>query len=255
MTSVILLVLGAIVGSFLNVVGLRFNSGVTLAGRSKCQSCSKTLSWWELLPIISFFILRRRCSGCRTKISWQYPIVEILTGLVFLSIFNLEFSIFNKFILILVFCIYIAIVIYDLRHKIIPDSLVYSAIGLSLVYALLNLQTYQLIDFLAGPILFLFFAAIWFLSRGRALGFGDAKLVLSVGVLLGAASGFSAIVLAFWLGAAFGLSLLTIDSLKPLLRGDKQITMKSEIPFAPFIILGAWLSLIFNLDLLHVSLF
>ena len=78
------------------------------------------------------------------------------------------------------------------------------------------------------------------------MGFGDAKLALSMGFLLGIAAGISAIVLAFWIGALAGIFWLIVN---------RNITMKSEIPFAPFLILGGWLSLIFDLDLLHVSLF
>ncbi|MDO8565244.1 MAG: prepilin peptidase [bacterium] len=175
----------------------------------------------------------------------QYPAIEILTGLIFATIFNLEFSIFNKFILILVFCIYIVITIYDLRHKIIPDALVYFSILLSVVGRWLWVGS--TLDLLAGPILFAFFASIWLLSRGKAMGFGDAKLGLSIGLLLGASAGFSAITLAFWIGAVFGIIYM--------IYSHKKITIKSEIPFAPFMVLGAWLSIILNLDLLHVSLF
>ena len=78
------------------------------------------------------------------------------------------------------------------------------------------------------------------------MGFGDAKLGLSIGLLLGGGAGFSAVILAFWIGAVLGLLSLI---------GNRNITMKSEIPFAPFLVLGSWLSLVFGLDLLHVSLF
>ena len=258
MTTVILFVFGALVGSFLNVVGLRWNSGLTLGGRSACASCNKTLRWWELVPIVSFLWLRARCARCRAKISWQYPAVEILTGLIFATIYNLQFTIFNKFILLLVFCIYIVIVIYDARHKIIPDNLVYSAIVLSLIISVLRFiwdLDIGIWDLAAGPILFIFFASIWLISSGKAMGFGDAKLGLSIGLLLGAAAGFSAIIIAFWVGALFGVAYLLISRLSPLLSGAKKITIKEEIPFAPFMVMGAWVSLIFNLDLLHVSLF
>ncbi|KKW09576.1 MAG: hypothetical protein UY47_C0011G0012 [Parcubacteria group bacterium GW2011_GWB1_49_7] len=133
MTVVVLFVLGTVVGSFLNVVGLRWGSGRTLLGRSSCPSCRKVLEWYELIPLFSFLILRRRCLNCGEKISWQYPAVEILTGLVFATIFNFQFSIFQNLLFLTVFCIYIVIVIYDIHHKIIPDKLVYAAILLSVV--------------------------------------------------------------------------------------------------------------------------
>jgi prepilin signal peptidase PulO-like enzyme (type II secretory pathway) len=252
-------ILGSIVGSFLNVVGLRWNSGTTLAGRSFCFSCRKKLEWWELVPIVSFFILRGRCSSCRSKISWQYPLVEVLAGLVFLSIFNLQFSIFGKFspafflsalLYAIVFSIYIVISIYDLRHKIIPDELAYAAIAVSIGILILKfILGFEIgaLDLAAGPVLFLLFGAIWLFSRGRAMGFGDAKLALSIGILLGAAQGLSAAVLAFWIG--------TLAVFVWMLIARKRLTMKSEIPFGPFLVIGAWISLIFGLNLLYVSTF
>ncbi|OHA89249.1 MAG: hypothetical protein A3C70_00170 [Candidatus Zambryskibacteria bacterium RIFCSPHIGHO2_02_FULL_43_14] len=250
MINVFLFVLGAIVGSFLNVVGLRWDllrhGGVlsTLGGRSSCPSCRKVLEWYELIPIFSFLILRGRCLSCGGKISWQYPIVELWTGLIFATV---------PYIFIPVFCVYIVITIYDLRHKIIPNPLVYSAILLSLTIPLFFIH-YTLLDWFSGPILFAFFASIWFLSRGRAMGFGDAKLGLSVGLLLGASQGFSAIVLAFWIGALGSLAYLFLNKID-FLKNTKRLTMKSEIPFAPFIVVGAWMSLMFHLNIFHVALF
>ena len=255
---------GLIIGSFLNVVGLRWNSGVPLSGRSGCPHCGKKLVWYELIPILSFLFLRGRCSQCHSKISLQYPLIEILTGLVFVTIFNFQFSIFKEFSLeFIVYCllfivissIYIVILIYDFHHKIIPDSLVYSAIIVALIF---RITTYYLLpatyywDFLAGPIIFLFFALIWLFSRGRAMGFGDAKLGLSIGLLLGARAGFSAIILAFWIGASVMLLVMFFSSCFGLFNKDKKLTMKSEIPFAPFMILGAWISLIYELNLLQI---
>jgi prepilin signal peptidase PulO-like enzyme (type II secretory pathway) len=260
---VILFVFGVAIGSFLNVVALRLNSGLSILGRSGCASCGRALSWWELMPILSFFILRGKCRECHAKISWQYPLVELWTGLIFISIYNLQFSIYKEFspdfivhcsLLLVIFSIYIVITIYDIRHKIIPDQLVYLSVILSLIVPL-SIVHYSLLDWLTGPILFLFFASIWLVSKGRAMGFGDAKLALSLGLLLGAQAGFSATILSFWIGAIFGLTAIIYGWLNPLLSRVKKFTMKSEIPFAPFLILGAWLSVVFQLDLLHVSLF
>ncbi|MBX4195660.1 prepilin peptidase [Candidatus Parcubacteria bacterium] len=235
-----LFVLGAIVGSFLNVVGLRYRSGLSLGGRSSCASCASELRWWELLPVASFFFLRGRCSRCKTPISLQYVSVEIFTGLVFATLSYLYWPIF---------ALYIVIVIYDFRHKIIPDQLVYGAIFLSLLFRFYTGG--GTIDWLSGPVLFALFGLGWLLSRGRALGFGDAKLALSVGLLLGGAYGLSAIVLSFWIGTAVTLPLMLFGKI----FSAKRITIKSEIPFAPFMVAGAWVSLVFHLDILHVLSF
>lgn len=253
MTSVILFVFGAIIGSFLNVFALRSRSGLTLSGRSHCPHCGKTLHALELIPILSFLFLGGRCRGCHGRISSQYPLVEAWTGVLFLTLFNPSLSLLANACLLITFCLYVAITIYDFRHKIIPDSMVYSGTLSAILFRFLVGGTLH--DWLAGPILFCFFGALWLLSRGRAMGFGDAKLALSVGLLLGVAQGFSAIVLAFWIGAAFGLLLILFQRINPLLSRVKKITIKSEIPFAPFIILGAWLSIMFHLDILHASFF
>ncbi len=253
MTLVILFVLGVMIGSFLNVLALRLNTGLSLGGRSSCPSCRHALAWYELVPILSFLFLKGRCRACGARISYQYPLVEFLTGLIFVSIYTTYGLTLYATLLVVVFCLYLVIVIYDLRHKIIPDSLVYLCIVLSLsTYFLLPTST---IDLLAGPILFVFFASIWFVTQGKALGFGDSKLVASFGFLLGAAQAFSAVVLAFWIGAVFGLLAMLVSRIYPLLSKGKGLTMKSELPFAPFLVLGAWLSLIFNLDLLYAAYF
>jgi prepilin signal peptidase PulO-like enzyme (type II secretory pathway) len=251
--------LGVIVGSFLNVVGLRWNSGLTLGGRSFCVSCRRKLRWWELLPVISFVVLRGRCKGCGSRISWQYPIIELWTGLVFASLFyvinpSTLISLVSYALIVLVFCIYTVILIYDLHHKIIPDSLVYISI---VVAALLHILIgdHGLLDWFTGPVIFMFFGIIWLVSKGRAVGLGDAKLGASIGTLLGAAQGLSAIVLAFWIGTAVVLSYMALGRISALLIGAKRLTMKSEIPFGPFMVLGALLAFLFNLDLLYVSLF
>lgn len=254
MALVILFVLGTIVGSFLNVVGLRWDSK-HFGGRSGCPHCGKTLSWHELIPVLSFFLLKRKCSGCQAPISWQYPIIEIWTGLIFASLFHIIdplnlLSFLNYLVLVAVFSLYIVITIYDTRHKIIPDPLVYLATGLSLLVPLF-LSDPTLLDWLAGPIIFAFFGSIWLFSRGRAMGFGDAKLGLSVGLILGAAKGFSAIIFAFWLGALAAFVLLFAVKLG-FIKSDKGLTMKSEVPFGPAIVLGAWLALFFHLNFNHV---
>ncbi len=244
MTTVILFVFGLIVGSFLNVLGLRWNSGVSVGGRSFCVACKKPLRFWELVPMMSFIGLGGKCGGCKTKISWQYPLVELWTALLFISITN--------YLALIVFCIYAVITIYDSRHKIIPDALSYSALIIAITYRFM-IGGSSTLDWFAGPILFLFFFLIWWISKGRAMGFGDAKLALSVGILLGAANGFSALVLAFVIGSVMSLAYMGLTKvLGPLFNDQKRLTMSSEIPFAPFLVFGAWLALIYNLDLLNV---
>lgn len=256
-----LLILGLLFGSFLNVLALRHNSGLSILGRSRCSRCNRTLGPIELVPVLSFLWLKGRCRNCHAKISVQYPLVELATAIVFVTVFNPLSGMLLNILSLVIFSLYIAIVIYDFRHKIIPDRFVFPAIVLSIVFRMI--VGGEVLDYWAGPLLALFFAFIWFVSKGRAMGFGDAKLVLSVGALLGASMGFSAIILSFWIGALYGVGIIAYSRFSALwkrIKGIKisesgQITLKSEVPFAPFIILGAWLALVWELDLLHVSIF
>ncbi|MEX0919319.1 MAG: prepilin peptidase [Parcubacteria group bacterium] len=250
--------LGLIFGSFINVLGLRWNSGLGFSGRSFCATCGKRLKWWELIPLLSFILLKARCSKCRTKISWLYPLVEVWTGVLFVSIYlaidpSGSLSFFYYLIITTVFCIYTAIGIYDFRHKIIPDNLVYLSIILAFSSRFLIDSNY--LDWLSGPIAFTFLGLIWLLTKGKALGFGDAKLGLSIGFLLGGSMGLSALALAFWIGAVMGLLYILFMRIYPLFGSGKKITMKSEIPFAPFMILGAWLALVFQVNIFNVPPF
>lgn len=237
--------LGLIVGSFLNVVIYRYNTGLSVArGRSRCLACARDLRWHELLPLFSFAIQRGRCRRCFTRLSWQYPLVEALTAILFVICYW-TFGISVSLLLHLVIsCLSLVILVYDLRHKIIPDGLVYAFIALALVATLAQRDLLLLGNHvLAGLLLFAFFGGLWWVSRGRWMGFGDAKLGLGVGLLLGLAGGFSAVVLAFWIGAVASLAILAYNKLSR----RRGLTLKSEVPFAPFIILGLWLNLFFHL--------
>lgn len=156
-------------------------------------------------------------------------------------------------LLVATFSLYTVIAIYDLQHKIIPDTLVYPAILLSTIFSIIGHR--PIYDWLAGLSIFFFFYIIWYMSKGRAMGFGDAKLGLSIGFLLGLVRGLSALAFAFWSGTIVALILLVLSRSYPLFRAGKQLTIKSEIPFAPFLVFGALLAIIFHADLFHISLF
>ncbi len=252
--AIFFFIFGAIIGSFLNVVILRYGTGFSfVSGHSKCFSCSHKLAWYDLVPIFSFIFLRGKCRYCGSKISYQYPLVEIISGLVFLSLYFWVF-LFNPIAFVfdaIVFCLLLAIAVYDFRHKIIPDGLVYTFIGVSLVKVLYftgfsHILSYPFyLDLLTGPILFLFFYILWAVSRGRWIGFGDAKLALGVGWFMGFYASISAIILSFWLGAIISLILVALGKLNFL---PKKLTIKSEVPFAPFIILSVLVEYFVHFD-------
>jgi leader peptidase (prepilin peptidase)/N-methyltransferase len=241
--EVFVFIFGTLIGSFLNVVILRYNTGESMVQPgSRCFSCGKKLQGYELIPILSFIIQGGRCRNCKSRISWQYPMIEILTGLVFLLIFNFQFSILQLIYYWAVFSLLIVIAIYDLRHQIIPNGFVYAFDILAFLSLFenwkLKIENFDLASLLAGLIFFCFFASLWLFSKGQWMGFGDAKLSLGIGWLLGLLKGILAILLSFWLGAAVGIFLL-------FFLKDKY-NIKSKISFGPFLVLGCLLAFFFG---------
>jgi len=236
---VLVFLLGVSIGSFVNAWSFRYGTGRSILAPSSCFSCGRRLAWYELFPIASFLALRGKCRTCRVKLSLQYPIVELITGIVFVLIFwklqISDFSLESCFLFLASFSFWsliIAISVYDFREKIIPDGAVYSAAALALISNPKN--------FLAGIILAAPLAAFWFFSRGRWMGFGDAKLQLGLGFLLGLSVGFSGLLFGFWLGALAGVFLMII----------KKAGMKTELPFGPFLALGAFIAWLANFNVM-----
>lgn len=235
-------ILGLCIGSFLNCMIYRQEQEKTLEGRSFCPNCKHTLLWNDLFPVFSFIFLKGKCRYCNKKISWQYPLVEIATALIFLWIFlmNSQYTISNIINIIFLFYIFscfIAIFVYDLKHYIIPDNILFPAIFISLAYKLiLNHGIQNIINLtLAIVIASGFFLLIFLFSKGKAMGFGDVKLAILMGILLGSPNILVALFLAFLFGAIIGLVLIFFDG-----KG-----MKSQIPFGPFLIFGTVIALFY----------
>ena len=252
---------GLIIGSFLNVVICRLNTSRSLGGRSACMSCQSQLCWYELIPFFSFLGLRGRCRTCQTNISIQYPIVELITGVVFAILF-IKFSqgilypdlsfIASYLYYAVMFSILIVVMGYDFKHKIIPDSLslifgILAFVGMFFFnqFGSFHFQVPSILELLSGVFVALPFALLWLVSRGAWMGLGDAKLALGLGWFLGLAVGLSGLVLAFWIGTIVGVGLIVFK---------KGYGMKSEIPFAPYLVLGAFIAFILELNLFSIYL-
>jgi len=256
--NVFFFVLGTIVGSFLNVVILR-SGREYLSGRSECFSCGKKLHWYELLPILSFLFLGGRCLSCKSRISWQYPLVELGTGLLFLFTFIINRALLSAsagLILLLIDLVAIStlvvIFVYDLKHKIIPDGAVYTFIIVSLIkFFIFNLS---LANFYGLLFVFLFIFSIWFFSHGAWMGFGDVKLALGIGAFLPVASSISAITIGFWAGAFLSIIILLLQRFPSLKIASKTLTIKSEIPFGPFLVIGILTAYFFGFDIFGIGL-
>jgi len=236
-------------------------------GRSFCFSCGQKLSWLELIPILSFVIQRGKCRNCKSKISWQYPTVEALTGLLFLGVFIKYLSPITIFeniwyiiIGIIVMATVISITIYDIKHKIIPDGLViaFSILALLKIFAdyfLLDITPNEIKSHLgwylsAGPLLALPLFLIWLFSKGQWMGLGDPKLVLGIGWFLGPILGLSAVILGFWSGAIYGLILMGLSKFS---WHGLKIDRKTELPFAPFLVFGFLLVFFFGFDVFGLA--
>jgi leader peptidase (prepilin peptidase)/N-methyltransferase len=254
-------ILGAIIGSFLNVVILRHNTGESIIkGGSRCFICGNKLKWRELIPIFSFIAQKGKCRNCGSKISLQYPLVEFLTGLVFLLVFLKFYATFyfllSTFYYFIIFSILIVIAVYDLRHQIIPNEFVYSFITLSFFSIFfenwdlfrnfkLEIRNFDLwSQFLAGIIFFAFFGLMWLAPRGKWMGLGDAKLALGIGWLFGFSKGITALLLAFWIGAAVGIFLLIFFK--------KSYNIKSKLAFGPFLALGTLIAFLFGETIINL---
>lgn len=279
----IFFVFGAIVGSFLNVVSLRYQPEQKvfdikiIGGRSRCPHCGKTLTWYELIPIISFLIQLGKCRSCRHRLSFQYPIVEILSGFIFLvvpwhfnnfqfSIINFQ-SIFNYSIIIwvLIFLSLLLIAIIDFRHFIIPDSLSLGLAILGIILLFINIFSRRF-DFLTGSFLghysllfgfresiwfnyllagftgAAFFALIIFITRGRAMGMGDVKLGAALGLIFGWPDILMVLFLSFLAGSLISVIFLAL----------KRKGLKDMVPFGPFLASGACLTFLFGYPIIDI---
>ena len=231
-------VFGLVFGSFLNVIIYRLKTpprrGGTargiIFGRSFCPECKARLKWFDLIPLLSFIFLRGRCRYCNKTISWQYPIVEILSGFIWVFVWSLGFEFWNFIYYIFIFSALLVIAVYDFKWKIIPDKIIYPAIAVALIY------NFNVSSLLVATAAFLFFFSIYFFSNGKAMGLGDAKLAILIGLFLSPAAALMAFITAFVIGAISGIILIVF--------GKK--TLKSQIAFGPFMVIGATIAFFFS---------
>lgn len=230
---ILIFLLGTIIGSFLNVCIYRIPKEQSVVHPSShCPNCGTPLKWYNLIPILSFIIQNGGCEYCGEKISPQYPIVEFLNGALYLMIYN-KFGLNLGFIFYsIIFSVLIIIFFIDLYHQIIPNGLNVLILILGVIYKFLQLILYNepldLINSLLGLIVSGgIFLLIIIISKG-GMGGGDAKLVGSLGFILGFKKIILTIFLSFLLGAIISIFLLLFK-----IKGRKD-----PIPFGPFICLA-----------------
>ncbi|RJQ34542.1 prepilin peptidase [Candidatus Parcubacteria bacterium] len=257
---------GLIVGSFLNVLVLR-EGKETISGRSVCPSCRARIRSHDLVPVLSWVLLGGRCRDCKARISLQYPLVELSTAVLFALIGAAPIELPFKLVALPIAALLLAIAVHDLRTTIIPDRWVLMCGILTLSAALFGVvgtgASYAF-AVLAGPLTALPLFLLWLVSDGKWMGLGDSKLALSIGWLLGIEGGLIAVLFAFILGAAVSLPLLAMssDAVQGFVRtlipipafrdGRMRFTMKSEVPFGPFLVascLIVWFAHLYALPL------
>jgi len=251
-------ILGLIFGSFANVIVDRGESQESMMGRSRCDYCKNKLSWYDNIPLLSYIFLGGVCRQCKKKISWQYPAIEFLFGISFLvitwkmifftSLFNFDDIVNITFYLSIGF-ILLTILVWDLKYMVISDGLIVGGLVFAGIY--FSYQYFNSADFLmdvnanltknilGGMIVSGFFYAMFRFSNGRWIGGGDVKLGALVGFLVGWRMVYFLLLISYILGVIPALYLLI----------TKKATVKTRIPFGPFLVIATLLVMLFEEEL------
>ena len=227
-------IFGLIVGSFLNVCIHRIpRSESILAPPSHCPRCSTRITWKDNIPVLSFLFLRGRCRVCGERISFRYPLVELLTALFSLYLFAASSVLAEYFIYFAFVSSLITISFIDLQHRVIPNQISIPGIGLGFLASFL-LPRITWVDsllgiLLGGGIIYLLIAGYYLFTRREGMGGGDLKLLAMIGAFLGWKGAVFSLVAGALAGSVLGLALMLI----------KGWGRRSQIPFGPFLSLGA----------------
>lgn len=244
---------GLVVGSFMNNYVWRvFTEESIIAGRSRCPKCKHELSWRDLVPVMSWLFLRGRCRYCDVAISRQYPAFEVVVAvMVAISALVWQFdgalSIAQFGVWIFITGLFVALAVYDIRWMLLPNRMLKALFALIVVYQLLNfaggaeLSVWLISPLLAGAAAFGFFYMLFILGKGNWMGGGDVKLVFLLGLLLGGAKTAVAMFLAFNVAAIISVAMLAA----------KVFSRKDLIPFGPYLLMAAWVALLFGNHLIE----
>lgn len=236
-----LFILGLFVGSFINVLADRLSIGENpWVGRSHCDFCKKTLQPLDLVPLLSFIMLGGRCRYCHKKLSNAYPVVELLSGCMFAlvgwySLLQSPFVGSLKFVHLLLFILLmsnvLALFVADSKYQILPDELLISAAVVIFFLNRFELHSFSwILEHSLGALVCAgIFLALFIITRGKGMGFGDVKLAAVLGWWLGLPESLLGIYLSFLTGGMVAFILLLI--------GKKKL--KQKIAFGPFLLIGS----------------
>ena len=256
--------LGAVAGSFITALVPRLRSGEPIVrDRSRCIHCGQVLGWRELIPLLSFIAQSGRCRSCSRPIPWTYPAVELITAFLFtglgwalahgviapapflVSAFGgtldapIPLETAASFIYYAVFITgAVAVSLYDFFYRLIPGGLVWILVAIATIARLgAGIEDGNLAGFFnsaeVGLMAFAVFWSLWFFSRGRGMGRGDADVAAAIGLYLEPAVAIAGFLFALWLGALVGILLVAFG----------RFSWRSAIPFAPFLFAGALVAL------------
>ena len=264
-----LIVFGLACGSFVNALVWRIHEQESSKkklkdpklsiskGRSMCPNCHHELAAKDLVPVFSWLSLGGKCRYCKKPISWQYPLVELVTAALFVATYEIWFkSVFGDSdglsFLILGACLLmvtglVALFVYDLRWMILPDRVVFPLTGLAALISLArfvadDFNVYVILSsvvgaFMLGGLFYVLFAV----SDGRWIGGGDVKLGIMMGILLGPILAYFALLVASLAGSVIILGLMAFN----------VINRKQQVPFGPFLITGTYLALIYGSQIIE----
>lgn len=242
---VFFVVYGLLIGSFCNVVIHRLRTGEDIVlQRSHCPKCKNEIAWRDNVPVIGYILLRGKCRYCKKPISIQYPLVELLVGILFGFIGY--FYVTGVIELLTVAILYalamaslVVILVYDAKYMEIPMTVMWIAIALlfaanvvmDLYGGAVRVDLWDSVTVTHGistVVAFCFFFGLSYVSDETWMGYGDAFVAIAIGLLLGPMATFIALLIAFCVGAIYGVTLMAMH----------RKTMKSEVPFGPFLIMG-----------------
>jgi prepilin signal peptidase PulO-like enzyme (type II secretory pathway) len=224
--------LGAIVASFVGVVAERLNTGTSwISGRSRCDSCGVHLSVRDLVPVLSWLASLGRCRRCSSPVSWRSSVSEALLGTLYLAAFLVLGLTPALAVFLCALALLLAIVLYDLRHMMVPLEFSVPFIVASAAFAALVAPSLSELGgtVVVAGVIGLGFFLLWLVSKGRAMGLGDTPVAFGLALLAGG-SAFAGLVFSFWIGAVIGILLLVLV--------PSRRRMGVEVPFVPFLAAG-----------------
>ncbi len=251
--TLIFFIAGLIIGSFLNVVVYRLRLTETILGRSHCPHCKAKIKWYDNIPLLSFVLLRAKCRTCNGVISWRYPLVELFTGIIFALVGKYFFVLGNNFsywqtgFYLLIFSLFLVLLSYDWQFMEMPVIIFWILLGVSVTYLIfISLNEYLIgVDFyrlslfsglIGGVISWTFFFLLVFFSKEKWMGWGDVYVGFLAGLILGWQNIMLGLLLSFMIGSICAIIIVVL----------KKGTMKSQIPFIPFLVMGTIITVFIN---------